>query len=80
MQDNDGMTALMLAAKNNKKDCVTLLLEKEKNMLDSDGHNARWHAAGECCEMLAKVESCACKDLLDAVHYGCEEHCRKYIG
>ena len=70
----------MEAATNGHSDCVIFLIEKEKNMLDKDGRNARWHAAGECCEMLAKVEPCACKDLLDAVHYGCDEHCMKFVG
>jgi len=69
----------MEAATNGHPDCVTLLLEKEKNMVDKDGHNARWHAAGECCSILANAELCACKDLFDAAHYGCEEHCREYL-
>ena len=80
MQDNDGMTALMLAAKNNKKDCVTLLLEKEKNVLDNNGHNAWWHAADECKEVLAVEDECACKNLFEAAEKGCDKCCKKYIG
>jgi len=34
------MTALMIAAKYDKKECVYLLLEKEKNMKDKNGHDA----------------------------------------
>ena len=76
MQDSEGITALMYAAKYDKKECTNLLLDKEKDMKDKDGHNARWHAIGECKEILVKIEPCVCKDLFDAAHYGCEEHCK----
>ena len=76
MQDDKGKTALMYAAEEGKKECVNALLDKEKDMTNKDGHNARWYATGECKEILAKIESCACKDLFDAAHYGCEEHCK----
>ena len=69
----------MYAAENGHLECVKILLDKEKNMLDKDDHNARWHAVGECCSILAKAEPCACKDLFDAAHYGCEEHCGEYL-
>ena len=75
MQDGRGMTALMYAAGRGHADIVAILLEREKGILDNEGHNARWHAVGECCDILSKVEPCACKDLFDAAHYGCEEHC-----
>jgi len=78
MQDDEGMTALMRAAKNGKKDCVILLLEKEKGMVDKDGHNARWYAKGECKDILKKEEECVCKNLFDAVHSDCETHCEKF--
>jgi len=55
---------------------MNLLLEKEKNIKDKNGHDARWYATGECREILAKVEECVeCKDLFDAAKNGCEEHC-----
>ena len=74
------MTALIIAAKNNEKDCVTLLLDHEKNMKDNNGHNARWHATDECKELLAKEEECTCsKDLFEAAENGCDKCCRKYI-
>ena len=76
MQNKDGKTALMYAAEKNKKECVNALLDKEKDMTDKNGHNARWHAIGECKEILVKIEPCVCKDLFDAAHYGCEEHCK----
>ena len=61
------MTALMHAAQQGHADIVKLLLEKEQDMLDKDGHNARWHAIGGCKEMLAKVEECTCcRDLFEA--------------
>ena len=73
------MTALMYVAEMDNKEYIAFLLEREKNMKDNDGHNARWHATGECKEILAAVEDCQCKDLFDAAHYGCEKHCREYI-
>ena len=79
MHDKKGETALMKAAQLGHVDIVKLLIEKEKNMLDKDGRNARWHAIGKCGEILAKTERCACKDLFDAVRYGCVEHCTIYI-
>jgi len=74
------MTALMHAAQQGHADIVKLLLEKEQNMLDKDGHNARWHATGECKELLAVEDECACaKDLFESAEKGCEEHCMKFI-
>jgi len=74
------MTALMHAAQHGHADIVKLLLEKEQNMLDKDGHNARWHAIGWCKEMLAKVEECMdCTSLLEAAEKGCESCCRRLV-
>ena len=55
------------------------LLDKEKDILDNEGRNVRWHAADECCQLLARAVPCACKDLFDAARYGCEECCLKFI-
>ena len=50
-------------------------------MKDNEGHNARWHATGECKEILANVEECtACKDLFEAAEKGCEDCCKRLIG
>ena len=74
------MTALMHAAQQGHADIVKLLLEKEQNMLDKDGHNARWHAIGGCKEILAKVEECTdCTSLLEAAEKGCESCCRRLV-
>ncbi len=80
MRDGGGMSALMVAAGRGHEGCVELLVGKEAGMKDNEGHNARWHAVGRCNEMLAKVEECACGDLLEAVRYGCERHCMEFIG
>ena len=59
---------------------MNLLLEKEKNMKDKNGHDAWWHATGKCKEILIQ-DKCTCsKDLFDAAEKGCEDCCRKYIG
>lgn len=39
-----GMTALMLAARHNNPDLVSLLLPYEQGLVDEDGHTALWHA------------------------------------
>ena len=72
-------TALMHVAAEGKLDFVTVLAPLEKGLTDSDGRNARWYATGACKEALL-VERCTCRSLFDAVQYGCEEHCRKFIG
>jgi len=79
LKDERGQTALMLAAMKGHLECVKLLLQLEKGLTDSDGRNARWYATGACKEALL-VERCTCRSLFDAVQYGCEEHCRKFIG
>ena len=61
MQNGDGQTALMLAARNGHSDCVALLLDEEAGMRDKDGHTALMLAVMNnnlrCVELLRDKEA-----------------------
>ena len=80
LQDESGITALMLAAANDHVDCVKILLEKEKKMEDKRGHRAMWYSKGESAKILSQYEDCACAgNLFSAVQNDCHVCCAKFL-
>ena len=76
-QDQQGRTALTIAAQAGQSKYVKILAPREKDIEDYVGKRARDYARGKCRKILRQFEKCRCSsDLFMAARKGCAECCR----